>query len=233
MRPAERPVVKSATAGRCRPGCLASKLQGNWADLKGSNVSLFIPAWTNNSKVEAFGSFTGQVGYAWNNVLWYVKGGAAVDRGQIHGDRDHDGRAVRLGERNAVGVALSEQVSNLVCTELVSWSRVRSSVHGPPRRHYHIERCFWPGSRQGMYSAPTQSVRMLISQQYALITGSADQSPPGTDLIYVDALSPGIVRGFFHDPARVAFAGFRVLTIPPCQKTATGSRKCGKSANAN
>ena len=51
--------------------------QGNWADLKGSNVSVFIPAWTNNSKIEAFGFFTGQVGYAWNNVLWYVKGGAA------------------------------------------------------------------------------------------------------------------------------------------------------------
>ena len=52
--------------------------QGDWADLKGSNVSLFIPAWTNNSKIEALGLFTGQVGYAWNNVLWYVKGGAAV-----------------------------------------------------------------------------------------------------------------------------------------------------------
>src|SRR5882757_10526494 len=48
--------------------------QGDWADLKGSNVSGFIPAWTNNSKIEAFGLFTGQVGYAWNNVLWYVKG---------------------------------------------------------------------------------------------------------------------------------------------------------------
>jgi outer membrane immunogenic protein len=52
--------------------------QGNWADLNGSNVSLFVPRWTNNSKIEAFGLFTGQVGYAWNNVLWYVKGGAAV-----------------------------------------------------------------------------------------------------------------------------------------------------------
>src|SRR5260221_12149938 len=57
------------------------------ADLKGSNVSLFIPAWTNNSKIEAFGLFTGQVGYAWNNVLWYVKGCAALtddkDRGTV------------------------------------------------------------------------------------------------------------------------------------------------------
>jgi len=52
--------------------------QGDWADLKGSNVSHFIPRWTNNSKSEAFGLFIGQVGYAWNNVLWYVKGVAAV-----------------------------------------------------------------------------------------------------------------------------------------------------------
>jgi outer membrane immunogenic protein len=32
--------------------------QGDWADLKGSNVSLFVPAWTNNSKIDAFGLFT-------------------------------------------------------------------------------------------------------------------------------------------------------------------------------
>jgi outer membrane immunogenic protein len=28
--------------------------------------------------VHGIGLITGQVGYAWNNVLWYVKGGAAV-----------------------------------------------------------------------------------------------------------------------------------------------------------
>ena len=59
--------------------------QGDWADLTGSNISLFIPAWTNNSKIEAFGLFTGQVGYAWNNVLWYVKGGAAVTDDKYRG----------------------------------------------------------------------------------------------------------------------------------------------------
>jgi outer membrane immunogenic protein len=52
--------------------------QGDWADFRGSNVSVFTPVWTNNSKIDALGLFTGQVGYAWNNVLWYVKGGAAV-----------------------------------------------------------------------------------------------------------------------------------------------------------
>ena len=53
--------------------------QGDWAGLKGSNGSLtaIIP-YTNQTKIDAVGLFTGQVGYAWNNVLWYVKGGAAV-----------------------------------------------------------------------------------------------------------------------------------------------------------
>jgi outer membrane immunogenic protein len=52
--------------------------QGNWADFTGSNASLAFANLSDRSKVEAFGLFTGQVGYAWNNILWYVKGGAAV-----------------------------------------------------------------------------------------------------------------------------------------------------------
>ena len=55
--------------------------QGNWADLKGSNTNLFVPAIgaiTDRSRVGAFGLFTGQIGYAWDNALLYVKGGAAV-----------------------------------------------------------------------------------------------------------------------------------------------------------
>jgi outer membrane immunogenic protein len=53
--------------------------QGDWANLKGSNSSLtaLIP-YINQTKVDALGLFTGQVGYAWNNVLLYAKGGAAV-----------------------------------------------------------------------------------------------------------------------------------------------------------
>jgi outer membrane immunogenic protein len=53
--------------------------QGDWADLKGSNASLTarIP-YTNQTKIDAIGLITGQVGYAWNSVLLYVKGGAAV-----------------------------------------------------------------------------------------------------------------------------------------------------------
>jgi len=74
--------------------------QGDWANLTGSNTSLIaIPGiciiGTNictaavttgdRSKIDAFGLFTGQVGYAWNNVLWYVKGGAAVTSDKYNG----------------------------------------------------------------------------------------------------------------------------------------------------
>jgi outer membrane immunogenic protein len=59
--------------------------QGNWADFAGSNASLLIAGATNRSRVDALGLFTGQVGYSWNNVLWYVKGGAAVTRDKYEG----------------------------------------------------------------------------------------------------------------------------------------------------
>jgi outer membrane immunogenic protein len=52
--------------------------QGNWADFHGRNAISFNTAFSNDTRVDAFGLFTGQVGYAANNVLFYVKGGAAV-----------------------------------------------------------------------------------------------------------------------------------------------------------
>jgi outer membrane immunogenic protein len=52
--------------------------QGNWADFRGDNISSFFPTDRNQSRVDAFGLFTGQFGYAWNNALVYVKGGSAV-----------------------------------------------------------------------------------------------------------------------------------------------------------
>jgi outer membrane immunogenic protein len=52
--------------------------QGDWADLRGSNVSQQFGGSSNRSKIDAFGLFTGQIGYSWNNALLYVKGGAAV-----------------------------------------------------------------------------------------------------------------------------------------------------------
>lgn len=52
--------------------------QGNWADLSGRRASLAFPVFTNDSHLGAFGLFTGQIGYAWDATLLYVKGGAAV-----------------------------------------------------------------------------------------------------------------------------------------------------------
>jgi outer membrane immunogenic protein len=62
------------------PWVFGLEAQGNWADFSGSTLIL-APGFANiasHSKLDAFGLFTGQVGYAWNNVLLYVKGGAAV-----------------------------------------------------------------------------------------------------------------------------------------------------------
>jgi outer membrane immunogenic protein len=62
--------------------------QGNWADFRGNNNSLFfLPAgvFANRSKIDAFGLFTGQVGYSWSNFLLYVKGGAAVTSDKYEG----------------------------------------------------------------------------------------------------------------------------------------------------
>ena len=52
--------------------------QGNWADFNGSNISLLLAPLTNRSKIDAFGLFTGQLGYAANNLLFYMKAGTAV-----------------------------------------------------------------------------------------------------------------------------------------------------------
>src|ERR1700756_398085 len=60
------------------PVVFGVEAQGNWADFTGDNVSQLIPLDRNRTKIHAFAPFTGQVGYAWNNALLYVKGGAAV-----------------------------------------------------------------------------------------------------------------------------------------------------------
>jgi outer membrane immunogenic protein len=62
--------------------------QGDWTSFKGSNASAYPFPFgvTNQTEVNAIGLFTGQVGYSWNNVLWYVKGGAAVTNTEYNGN---------------------------------------------------------------------------------------------------------------------------------------------------
>jgi outer membrane immunogenic protein len=59
--------------------------QGNWADFSGSNASAAFAGLTNRTKIDSFGLFTGQIGYAWNTTLLYVKGGAAVTDNRYQG----------------------------------------------------------------------------------------------------------------------------------------------------
>jgi outer membrane immunogenic protein len=54
------------------------EVQGDWASLRGSHVSFIDPTITSRTKLQGLGLFTGQLGYALNNVLFYFKGGAAV-----------------------------------------------------------------------------------------------------------------------------------------------------------
>src|SRR5258705_3816728 len=84
--------------------------QGDWADMKGSNTSnvfngFTIPkgvglSLTNTSKVAAIGMFTGQIGYSFGPLLWYVKGGAAVT------DNKYDG-ALNFSDTRRKGFSLS------------------------------------------------------------------------------------------------------------------------------
>lgn len=73
--------------------------QGDWAGLRGRNTSVAFPAFSNDSRIDAFGLFTGQVGWAWNNALLYVKGGAAVTDD-------------RFRNFNAAGVQVSNTVND-------------------------------------------------------------------------------------------------------------------------
>jgi outer membrane immunogenic protein len=57
--------------------------QGDWADLSGSRVSVAFPGFTTGVKVDGLGLFTGQIGYAWNAALLYLKGGAATTRNRL------------------------------------------------------------------------------------------------------------------------------------------------------
>jgi outer membrane immunogenic protein len=64
--------------------------QGDWADLSRTRVSPFfdqfnpLPGLTSvRTKTDGIGLFTGQIGYAWNQALFYVKGGAAVTSNRL------------------------------------------------------------------------------------------------------------------------------------------------------
>ena len=52
--------------------------QGDWADLSRTRISIIDPTFSTRVRTDGIGLITGQIGYAWNASLLYVKGGAAV-----------------------------------------------------------------------------------------------------------------------------------------------------------
>jgi outer membrane immunogenic protein len=62
--------------------------QGDWADLSRSRVLDPTLLLSTRTTTDGIGLFTGQIGYAWNQALFYIKGGAAVtnNRFTIHDD---------------------------------------------------------------------------------------------------------------------------------------------------
>jgi outer membrane immunogenic protein len=84
------------------------ELQGDWASLRGSHVSLANASITDRSKVDGLLLLSGQVGYAWNAALVYIKAGLAVtdNRSDIITNPGGVGMASATGARSGpvVGV---------------------------------------------------------------------------------------------------------------------------------
>jgi outer membrane immunogenic protein len=52
----------------------------DWANGIGSQPNQLLPAFTDTSQIRSLASVTGRVGYAWDRLLGYVKGGGAWER---------------------------------------------------------------------------------------------------------------------------------------------------------
>ena len=57
---------------------VGAEVEGDWANLRASLPSTFVPGGTDSAKVTSVFLFTGQVGYAVNAALFYLKGGGAM-----------------------------------------------------------------------------------------------------------------------------------------------------------
>jgi outer membrane immunogenic protein len=59
------------------PVVFGAEVQGDWANMRASLPSVNFPGDTLSAKVTSIGLFTGQIGYAANAALFYLKGGGA------------------------------------------------------------------------------------------------------------------------------------------------------------
>jgi outer membrane immunogenic protein len=82
--------------------------RGDWANLRASHVGIVNPAFTTSAKVDGIGLMTGQIGYAWNAPLLYLKGGAAVTSNRF------DVLAAGVGPNWSAGLAYDEELEQFV-----------------------------------------------------------------------------------------------------------------------
>jgi outer membrane immunogenic protein len=82
--------------------------QGDWTNFSGSNASLapLGAGVTNQTRIDALGLFTGQIGYAWSTLLWYTKGGAAVTHNKYTGLSTASGVALDQANETRWGGAI-------------------------------------------------------------------------------------------------------------------------------
>jgi outer membrane immunogenic protein len=76
---------------------LGIEAQASWTDLQGANVNPVFTFITNHSKTDGIGTLAGRVGYAFDRVLLYGKGGGAWagDRFSTSAFGGPDGQSVR------------------------------------------------------------------------------------------------------------------------------------------
>ena len=113
------------------PGCSVSKARATGPTSAAQHQPRLRAPFENRSRIDAFGLITGQVGYAFNNALLYVKGGAAVAADRYRGVNTVTGVvADRVDETRwggVVGVGLeygfTPNWSAAIDTTTCSWAR--------------------------------------------------------------------------------------------------------------
>ena len=122
------------------PMVFGLEAQGDWAIYRQKSPACraSTPASINRSNLDAFGLFTGQIGYAWNNVLLYAKGGAAVTDDSYNSVFTGAGGVVSTSTRaiNPLGRRYRRRHRIRLRAELVGGHRVRSPVHGQPKSRF-------------------------------------------------------------------------------------------------
>jgi outer membrane immunogenic protein len=124
------------------PAVFGLEAQGNWANLTAQHTSIAAAnaGFDNYSNLDAFGLFTGQIGYAWNTVLLYAKGGAAVTDSKYNDVITGTGARRRHQQRYTLGRRRGRGSGICLRPELVGGDRIRSSVHGQQHQQPHRNR---------------------------------------------------------------------------------------------